>query len=219
MKPRHNKGCNCRRSSCLKNYCECYEVSHAAPGPGSRQVSVWAQVTFAVKKKNFFFTVIKNETRFSFLPPKVSVMRAHKCAQFLEYQLCFSSQANEPGAPLGAGGLPEPTLWVSGGGRPPPGPACPEEPRPGRAVCPGRALIARSGQRALATRQSWDTAVQTAFLMESVARFSRISVAVEGIVVSPFLPPFRSPFSVLEDREGEEGAHRSQQQRSQEALP
>ncbi|XP_077622648.1 tesmin isoform X1 [Crocuta crocuta] len=26
VKPRHNKGCNCRRSSCLKNYCECYEA-------------------------------------------------------------------------------------------------------------------------------------------------------------------------------------------------
>ncbi|XP_013865726.1 spexin prohormone 2 [Austrofundulus limnaeus] len=26
-KGRHNKGCNCKRSGCLKNYCECYEAS------------------------------------------------------------------------------------------------------------------------------------------------------------------------------------------------
>lgn len=40
-KPRHNRGCNCKRSGCLKNYCECYEVSgrgaSRAHGPHSRR--------------------------------------------------------------------------------------------------------------------------------------------------------------------------------------
>lgn len=28
----HHKGCNCKRSGCLKNYCECYEAKVTCSG-------------------------------------------------------------------------------------------------------------------------------------------------------------------------------------------
>ena len=65
-----------------------------------------------------------------------------------------------------------------------------------------------------------DTAVQPEFLDEPVSQgFGGRGGTCSRPVVSPFLPPFLSPFLVLEDREAEEGARKSQQQSSQETLP
>lgn len=49
-KLRHSKGCSCKRSGCLKNYCECYEASGSSRNSGNIQIAVWFDVYCDVKR-------------------------------------------------------------------------------------------------------------------------------------------------------------------------
>ncbi|ERE81021.1 tesmin-like protein [Cricetulus griseus] len=42
-KLRHSKGCNCKRSGCLKNYCECYEASGSFLEQYGIQIALWLE--------------------------------------------------------------------------------------------------------------------------------------------------------------------------------
>ncbi|XP_039291213.1 protein lin-54 homolog isoform X4 [Nilaparvata lugens] len=66
---RHNKGCNCKRSGCLKNYCECYEAkiscSNNCKCVGCQNVedakNVRDLTALATDERNFQQSLVKNK--------------------------------------------------------------------------------------------------------------------------------------------------------------